>query len=343
MPSSEGASFESDVFEKLDQVAHHRQRFAPLLATLVRRQFEHLPTAGPIVEVGAGDGQLTQHFPAELRPRYVLTEPTATGVQRLTEVFPDIEVRQAPAEALPVETGSAAAVLGGCVLDVVADLNATVREFHRVLQPGGRVVHWLDMSTDLRPLLAEIVEASNLCLLPNVFTDPNASAWPDDLMVVPRAQLDAIAAVLEGGPHRAAAAALVDYRAAQDNVDRAFEAFAALHESAEGRRALFATFKTAMRMASAEQRAQLSRFEGRPLSSARIFHERLLSADWSGFDIEFADIEHLQATTAPTGDAAAGAFKSIVGFTQSGHFAAGPTGKHHVHLGVHVFRARRRP
>jgi SAM-dependent methyltransferase len=56
---------------------------------------------------------------------------------RATRCYAEVKVGRA--EALPFESGSAAAVLCNSVLALVPDCDAALAEIHRVLRPGGRV------------------------------------------------------------------------------------------------------------------------------------------------------------------------------------------------------------
>ena len=209
-----------------------------------------------------------------------------------------------------------------------------------MLEPGGAVLHILDMATDLRALVTEVVEASNLCLLPNVFTNPVAAEWPEDLMVVPMGQIDGVIQVLGTDP---AARGLHQYRRAfRTSAAEAFVAFSALHESVEGRKGLSLAFRAAMSRATEADKRKLRAFEGRPLSSARMFHERLMAAGWNGFSISQSEIVRTSMTRKAEGARPAAA-RSIVGFSQTGHFAGPATpDAERLELGVHVFSAEKK-
>ena len=52
--------------------------------------------------------------------------------------YPQVTFRQADIEHLPLESGTADAVLSNCVINLAPDKAAVYREIHRVLKPGGR-------------------------------------------------------------------------------------------------------------------------------------------------------------------------------------------------------------
>jgi arsenite methyltransferase len=54
----------------------------------------------------------------------------------------NVSFHQADAASLPVEDGGFDRALSVQVLEYVADVEAALREFHRALRPGGRVVVW---------------------------------------------------------------------------------------------------------------------------------------------------------------------------------------------------------
>ena len=111
---------------------------------------------------------------------------------------------RASAGALPFDAGSVAAVLGLCVFDAIADQDAAVAEAARVLSPGGRFVHFMDMATLLETPFAKL-HASNLVPIPNVFGDPGDHEWPLDIVLLARDWLDGVLARRDATGHPLAA------------------------------------------------------------------------------------------------------------------------------------------
>jgi SAM-dependent methyltransferase len=298
---------------QLSKVRRQRQPFERLSRKIIGDTLaRYLPDIGLVVEIGMGDGQLRERLPASILPRLVHTEPQAAASREFRKEQPDVKVIQASAEHLPFADGEIAAVLGLCVLDVLKDGRAVASELRRVLAPAGRVIHWLDMSTTLDQVIAALA-GTGLVPLPNVFTDPMAAAspagapgehpkgwdfpgsWPEDMFLVPRAELVAIAEVL-AARSQALGRPLQQYLAVFSRVPfeprSAIAEYVQLQESSSIRDALRAMFRTAYELAGPELRQRLAGFQGRPVSSARHFESRLKSwfdAD-AGFEIELSEV-----------------------------------------------------
>lgn len=102
--------------------------------------------AGDVAEVGAGTGLNLAHYPQSVA-RLTLAEPDramrrhlearqSTAPGRVQEV----DIVDAPAEALPFPDGSLDAVVGTLVLCSVRDPAVVLAEVRRVLKPGGAFV-----------------------------------------------------------------------------------------------------------------------------------------------------------------------------------------------------------
>jgi ubiquinone/menaquinone biosynthesis C-methylase UbiE len=96
---------------------------------------------GDVIEVGAGTGANVVHYPERVK-RLVLAEPDAHMRARLEKALHgrDVELCDAPAEALPFPDASFDAVVCTLVLCSVPDPAAVLREVVRVLRPGGTFV-----------------------------------------------------------------------------------------------------------------------------------------------------------------------------------------------------------
>jgi ubiquinone/menaquinone biosynthesis C-methylase UbiE len=280
---------------QLQRVREQRLPFEGLSRKIVGATLDRfLPADGKIVEIGMGDGQLRKRLPETLLPRVVHTEPMAAPCREFRRHSPDVPVLQAPAEKLPFADAEVAAVLGLCVLDVVDDGAEVARELARVLAPGGRFIHWLDMSTMLNGII-EAVVPGRLIPLPNVFSDPSASQWPEDLFLAPRRELELVASVLARHQHPLATPMqqyLSVYARSPFELGPAVAEFIQLQESGEIRAALQSMFRAAFELAGPELRQELADFKGRPVSSALHFEQRL--KHWftpqAGFEVELSGI-----------------------------------------------------
>lgn len=98
---------------------------------------------GTVVEIGAGTGLNLPHYHAGI-DRLVLTEPSLPMERHLEDrrahevpEVDDIEVLEAPAEALPLADDTVDHVVSTLVLCTVTDMERSIAEAARVLRPGG--------------------------------------------------------------------------------------------------------------------------------------------------------------------------------------------------------------
>lgn len=96
-------------------------------------------TAGErVLDVGCGPGALTATLVARVGDGSVAAvDPSSTFVAACARRHPGVDVRLAPAEALPFDDGDFDRVLSQLVLHFVSDGEQVAREFARVLRPGG--------------------------------------------------------------------------------------------------------------------------------------------------------------------------------------------------------------
>jgi SAM-dependent methyltransferase len=97
-----------------------------------------LPADGPIVEIGVGTAVVASAVAADGVPVVGLDlSPAMLGIAARRFAGPLV---QADAGAIPVRSGTAAAVSAVWVLHVVGDRSAVFTECHRILRPGGRLL-----------------------------------------------------------------------------------------------------------------------------------------------------------------------------------------------------------
>ncbi len=290
---------------RLERVRKERQPFERLSRRLIAQTLERwLPADGLVVEIGMGDGQLRSRLPKAVLPRVIHTEPDAAVSRAYRRQNQQVEVIQASADQLPFESGSVAAVVGLCVLDVVQDRAAALRELARVLKPGGRVIHWLDMTTVPGEAMDSLWSVG-LVPFPNWFSDSSAGEWPDDLFLVQREQLALVVGSLRqaGSP---AAKPLAQYLATFSSPPVSSGAptqeLIQLQENPKLRMALKGAFRMAFELAAPDERLKLANFQGRPLSSARHFEGELRSwftefTENAGFRVNYSGIERAWEAT----------------------------------------------
>lgn len=96
---------------------------------------------GTIVEIGPGVGANFDFVPAG--SRLVALEPNLAMhgglTRRAAERGVELELHAAPAEHMPLETGSVDDLVCSLVLCTVSDQAAVLQEIRRVLRPGGRL------------------------------------------------------------------------------------------------------------------------------------------------------------------------------------------------------------
>jgi ubiquinone/menaquinone biosynthesis C-methylase UbiE len=350
------AADEVAVVSRIRGTRAHRAAHQQLLAQIVSDALQRVPAGtGPIVEIGTGDGQLREVLPAEVLPRVQHTEPLKLAIREFEKRHPGVAIEKAGAEKLPYADGSLDAVLGLAVLDVVDDAAAVVKELHRVLRPGGVVIHLLDMSTALHGMFSVLAQG-NWVAVPNAVSDPSAVRFPEDLLLIPLPQLQLVLQVLvmRQHPYAKPLRQYLELWAARPLAVRTavFE-YTQLAESHALRDVLRNLFKVAYELAPAAQKAAFAAFQGQPAASSKFFEGRL--KEWfsaaAGFSVLFSDVVTRHATV-PISDEHKYPYQSLcVGehrklpvvpkklLTED---AAPPPPNHSLlELGVHVFVAQR--
>jgi ubiquinone/menaquinone biosynthesis C-methylase UbiE len=113
-------------------MGRYSARLAPAFA-----DFAGIDRGETVLDVGAGTGALT----AELvrRGTAAAVDPSPEFVAALRTRYPDVDVREAPAERLPWADESFDAALAQLVVSFMRDAPAGVAEMRRVVRPGGVV------------------------------------------------------------------------------------------------------------------------------------------------------------------------------------------------------------
>ena len=161
-----------------------------------------VPSSGDVLEVGAGTGELWRWVDPS-RARLTLVDFSPAMCARLREV-PGARIGRCDAAALPFEDESFDGVIANHMLYHVDDPAAAVREFARVLRPGGRLAvalngrdHFAEVR-ELGPAIGQpgltltgtrenVTVESAPALIAAHFTEVAVEDFPGDL-VVPAAE-----------------------------------------------------------------------------------------------------------------------------------------------------------
>jgi len=150
------------------------------------------------------------------------------------------------------------------------------------------------MSTNLSEAF-DILNRADLVPLPNVFSDPSASRWPEDMFLASRADLTLVLEILDRH-HHSFAKPLRQYLAVFAHLPHtlrpALAEYAQLSESGSLRTALQGMFRAAAELAEPRLQDRLASFQGRPVASSRFLESRLQSyfGAAAGFETVFSDI-----------------------------------------------------
>ena len=186
--------------ERLEGLRQLRAPYLECQRVLVERALARISECGRIVEVGAGSGQFRRWLPPASLGRFVHTDTDAPSLERLQKDFVGAETLVARADRLPLDASSASGVVGLCVFDMLDELDSAFREWHRVLEPGGVVVHLLDMMPALTAPFRDIVARGRIPL-PNVFADAVDGVSRENLLLVEREAFFALFDALRGHAH----------------------------------------------------------------------------------------------------------------------------------------------
>jgi SAM-dependent methyltransferase len=126
-----------------DVAAESYDRFMGRYSRLLSPQLADLAgirSSQRALDVGCGTGALTVELVARLgADRVTAADPSTSFVDAVRERLPGVDVREAPAEALPFDNATFDATLAQLVVHFMADPIGGLREMRRVTRPGGVV------------------------------------------------------------------------------------------------------------------------------------------------------------------------------------------------------------
>lgn len=136
--------------------AHGRPDYPGALKTWLRETLAITP-GSTVIDLGAGTGKFTRLLKS-LEINLVAVEPVEAMRAELAKNLPDVKIVEGTAESIPLEAGSAKALVCAQAFHWFAT-EAALTEIHRLLQPNGRLgliwnvrdesVDWVAATTDI--------------------------------------------------------------------------------------------------------------------------------------------------------------------------------------------------
>jgi SAM-dependent methyltransferase len=112
--------------------------FRALLRSIEARMIGEREWPRPILDLGCGDGHFAQA--AFVQPLDAGIDPSTQAIGEARRRGMHRALETGDSKAMPFPDGAFATVLSNSVLEHIPDIDATLRETHRVLKPGGLFV-----------------------------------------------------------------------------------------------------------------------------------------------------------------------------------------------------------
>ena len=123
-----------------EQFSGDRQGYAPNLRNWMRAELKGLAADAPVLEVGCGDGSFTRNL-ARHSSRVTAVDISASQIERNAAAQPGIKfVQHDVAQPLPFADDAFEVIWCSEVLEHLFAPGFALREMHRVLTPGGRLL-----------------------------------------------------------------------------------------------------------------------------------------------------------------------------------------------------------
>lgn len=116
------------------------QGYAQNFRNWMRAELQDFPLDSKILEVGCGDGSFTKDL-ATFSSNVTAIDISSEQVEQNKQAYPQIDFRQHDvSQIFPFEDGTFAAIWCSEVLEHLFDPEFALREIHRVLAPGGKLM-----------------------------------------------------------------------------------------------------------------------------------------------------------------------------------------------------------
>ena len=145
-----------NIFEMYEQGRRLvREATAEAVASIFRHNID-TDSNGSILELGSGIGELSKLVSPEYKERLVGLEQTESFSQLQKINDPTSRAVVGKIESLPIASDSTDAVVSFSVFDTLTNLETAFQEVRRVLKPGGRFVHILDLGPNIHVIMDQL-------------------------------------------------------------------------------------------------------------------------------------------------------------------------------------------
>lgn len=127
-----------------------------------------------VLEIGSGLGYLREKWPASFRGTWTHVEAQPAFLREVHQAFPTDHCYTASAYHLPFRDHSFNVVVGLCSFDVFNNLEHAVGEGHRVLRPGGQLMHLMDLGPDSSVIQEDLNKQKIPCMVAGKSEGPHA-------------------------------------------------------------------------------------------------------------------------------------------------------------------------
>lgn len=135
-----------------------------------------------VLEIGSGLGELVENLVPEYRGMIQQSDAVLETVDLNRTRHPESNIVQANVYRLPFSDASFDGIVGFSSFDTFGDLNSAIREMRRVLKPGGRLIHFLDLVANDEAVIANFESRDEFV----PFLLANSGEGPDQIKLIPK-------------------------------------------------------------------------------------------------------------------------------------------------------------